>query len=472
MDPFSKKALTAACEGEPFAAHLSPRCTYLKDKILQSILTHQVIKEQEPAREIRNLLNEVRILFERKLFFFCRKNLGKGRNLALEFGLPEYLLEILSWERRLLRGQRIPQNQRELAQKRKEENLAMKQLKISTELIQALDEALFPGEGQTTEAPFNVLEGIPREPELLTFRAKRALNELKAAKAKLERNSKLALEMKKENYLLWKEHPHWLQRRPGSFIAACNSYLEELRDQEDPQLFLEIMEEARSNKDLPRSRKPELDLVLANLELIYTLNQKEAPEIIEATRKFEAQFQKRADIGPNKRQHYLFNLGMGYYLGGEKGAAKPQFQKILNSSSWERLPIFQDWAFLWRQVILFETNPEDFDIFYNPAHSHFKRRERPQPVAVSFLRCLAKNVKTDSARERIHNYRNFISDYPNVINKIERACNGTQDEEPKVLLDPEEKMILGRYELFFKWVLSKINFSDFLELVQEKQGRS
>ena len=466
LEEFSQEGLIEACKGEPFLAHLSPRCNYLKEKILQSLLRHQVTKEQEPAREIRNILNEVRILFDRKLFFFCRKKLAKGKKLAQKFGLPEYLLEILAWDRRILRLQMVPGNHQDLAQTRKEENLALKQLKISTELVQMWDEALFPSGEKATDDPFKLIDQIPKEPGLLTFRSKRALNELKAEKAKREQNSQLALEMKKENYLLWKDHPEWLQRHPKRFFAACSSYLEELKNLEKHDLFREVMDEASSNKDLPRSRKSEIVLLLGNLEFVYHLNLKIAPDILNATRTFEEKVNQAMNtIGPNKRQHYLFNLGLGYYIGGEKSQAKNQFQEILNSPSAERLPLFQDWSFLWRQVILFETNAESFEYFNSLALNYFRRRDESPPVAEAFLRCLSKNMKTNSARERIKNYRAFISEYQPGYRDEEDQESEEQTNEPKLEDSPEKRELMAKYELFLKWVQSKITFKDFLDLV-------
>ena len=257
MKQFSQDELLEACKDEPFLPHLSSKCDYLKEKILQSLLHHRNKKEQGPEMELRSILDEIEVLFDRNLLFFCRKKLRKGRELAEQFGLPGYLLEILTWERRILRGLRIPRNQKELAQTKMEEDLALQQLKISTQLIQILDEVSFPTEERTRSGEyFELIDEIPGSPEFLTFRAKRALNELKAMKAVKDGKPQLALDRKKDNYLLWKHHPAWLKRHPDRFIAACNSYLRELNALGNYSLFGEVMEEATIQYRSPPFQSP------------------------------------------------------------------------------------------------------------------------------------------------------------------------------------------------------------------------
>ncbi len=461
MEQFSQEDLIKACKNESYLPHLSSKCDYLKEKILQSLLYHRNKKEQGPEMELRSILDEIEILFDRNLHFFCRKKLRKGRELAEQFGLPGYLLEILTWERRLLRGLRIPRNQKELAQTKTEEDFALKQLEISTQLIQILDEVSFPKEdpGQSSEQ-LELIDEIPCPPEVLTFKAKRALNELKAIRAVRQGNQQLALEKKKDNYLLWKHHPIWLQRHPDRFIAACNSYLIELNTLGNYSLFREVMDEARSNTDIPGSSRVSLDITLSNAELIYHLNLLNPEGLLTAADSFSKKVdQHKKLIGPNKTQTYFYNLGLAYYLAGNKPKSKASFQKIINIPKSERIQNLQDQAFLWRQVILYEIDIDGFQYFYKQANNHFKKLENSPGIALPLLKCMNKNIKSSSVRIQIQNFKSFYDSFGPDKNPAQNASNSS---EANNRLDH-----LPQYQLFFKWVKSKLQDKSFLELLKE-----
>lgn len=464
MDEFSQNDLIQACKDEAFLPHLSSKCDYLKEKIIQSILYHRNKNDFGPDSELRSILDEVEILFERNLLFFCRKKLRKGKKLAEQFGLPGYLLEILTWERRILRGLRVPRNQKDLAQTKKEEDLALEQLKISTQLIQTLDEASFPSEGKSVDNSYlKIIDEIPRSPNLLTFRSKRALNELKAMKAVREGKPQLALERKKDNYLIWKNDPAWLQRNPERFIAACNSYLRELNASANYTLFREVMEEARSNTDLPRSSRPLMNISLSNLELIYQLNHLDLEGLSAAADSFTEKIEHlRKHIGPNKRQSYCYNLGLAYYISGQKKKAKVSFQEIINSPKRERIQNLQNQAFLWRQVILYETDLESFQYFYSHATNHFKKTANSPVIALPLLKCLNKNAKTGSVRIQIQNFKSFFELYvsDSSTSHSSPSTESPPQTEAKITLPPQ-------YQPFLTWVRSKLQDKSFLELLKE-----
>jgi len=73
---------------------------YLKTQILTSLRNYY--KDQTPGLIIMNLLQDVEILYHKKLFIQCEKTLKRAKKVAIKHERFGLYLEILNWERRLI----------------------------------------------------------------------------------------------------------------------------------------------------------------------------------------------------------------------------------------------------------------------------------------------------------------------------------------------------------------------------------
>lgn len=99
QEEYDEEAIQEEFREERFAGHLHTVKNYLYRIILRSLRAYH--DDSPPRLELRELLAEVEILYERGLFKQARKALRKARELAEEREDFSTLLEIVDWKQRL-----------------------------------------------------------------------------------------------------------------------------------------------------------------------------------------------------------------------------------------------------------------------------------------------------------------------------------------------------------------------------------
>lgn len=99
QEEYDEEALQEKFRGERFVGHLHTVKNYLYRMILRSLRAYH--DESPPRLELRELLAEVEILYERGLFKQARKVLGKARALAEAREDFHVLFESVDWKQKL-----------------------------------------------------------------------------------------------------------------------------------------------------------------------------------------------------------------------------------------------------------------------------------------------------------------------------------------------------------------------------------
>lgn len=101
MPAWSEEELRKTFAGAPFLKQLNVACNYLYDLLLASLRAYD--QDKTFHSEAHRRLDEVVLLFQRKLYGPCLRRTRLAIKFANQLDLPQLHLELLQWELRLLR---------------------------------------------------------------------------------------------------------------------------------------------------------------------------------------------------------------------------------------------------------------------------------------------------------------------------------------------------------------------------------
>lgn len=97
---YDEEALRKKFNNERFTTQMHVTKNYLRRMILKSLRNYHSRSSKD--FELKNLLQNIELLYRRELFDHCRQEIGRAEKLALEFEKHHELLEIYAWKRKLL----------------------------------------------------------------------------------------------------------------------------------------------------------------------------------------------------------------------------------------------------------------------------------------------------------------------------------------------------------------------------------
>jgi hypothetical protein len=98
---WSEAQVRTTFEGAPFLKQLNVACSYLYELLLAALRGYD--QDKTFHSEAHRRLDEVVLLFQRKLYGPCFRRIRLGLRFATQLDLPQLQLEFLQWEVRLLR---------------------------------------------------------------------------------------------------------------------------------------------------------------------------------------------------------------------------------------------------------------------------------------------------------------------------------------------------------------------------------
>lgn len=101
MPAWSEEALRADFAGAAFLKQLNVACNYLYDLLLATLRAYD--QDKTFHAEGHRRLDEIVLLFQRKLYGPCLRRIRLALKFAVQLDLPQLRLELLQWELRLLR---------------------------------------------------------------------------------------------------------------------------------------------------------------------------------------------------------------------------------------------------------------------------------------------------------------------------------------------------------------------------------
>jgi hypothetical protein len=230
---WSETAVRAAFPGEAFLRQLNVACLYLYDLLLASLRGYD--QDRTAVSECGRRLDEVALLYERKLAGPCMRRIQSARRLAERLDLPQFHLQLLDYEIRLYRGQGGKSDWQAMEAAILRSQALAEQVRMEAAL-NGLYSRLFALETWPTPHlhadRFVLLAKLAADPLLacdpaaLAFDARLLFYKIQFLLAKARHDKAALLDSHAQKLACWDAHPHRISLAPERYLQALHSYID------------------------------------------------------------------------------------------------------------------------------------------------------------------------------------------------------------------------------------------------------
>ncbi len=276
-ETYDEDEVKAHFAGEPCLRQFTRTKNYLYESLLQSLKDFHADKQVE--LRIRNDLDKVKILFDRRLFSQALTRLHRCKKPVAEFELTSLMPNILHWERQVLKKIRSKDLADQLAELEKEEVELIQTLQ-SEIAAYALHDRLLLQIHQRVDAtaPSNQ---IPLPTESPTTFNGRLAHLLSLALAHRHRgNREIAHQYYQQIIQHWEQAPHQRQAFPTRYEKSLIAFLYSAHSIGNYSAFDDLQAYVRQSQHLSNPFKSSFLLISYNLRLLYLMNTQQFEEAL------------------------------------------------------------------------------------------------------------------------------------------------------------------------------------------------
>lgn len=335
QDQFDEGAIRTQFEGRKFLNQLHVLKIYLKELILKSLRNYH--SKPSKSAELKDLLRNIELLFNRELYDLCAYELLKAAKLARKYEVMPAWMEILNWRRRLLIAWKGPgKTHKEINEIIQEELEVLQKWKTQTEYWH-LTLNQFELQFTQTQTPLPERPLFKDENYANTLQSRVHFFHLQSTSHVLTRNSDAAL-AELDKLINWLDrYPHRIQENPSSYITTLSNKITYLLRTKRREQIPAVLEEIRSLPDrfkMKRQNKVTVRLLLRcyNVELeMYrdTGNTVAGVQLAEEVVRFLQQYEQNAP--KDYLLLVLYQLSHIYFQAGEYSLALKQLNHLIDT---------------------------------------------------------------------------------------------------------------------------------------------
>ncbi len=454
---------------EPFVNYLSKGKNYLYNLILKSLRnyhSHSSINSQ-----LKDILREAEILFEKALFKQSKKLLSKAKKLAYSYEKDSHLLEIFKWEKKIFYSlgkleyfEKTLKEEQQILDKRKNiyefDKLLSLVFKITKgegllrdkNKIKKLDEIikhpLLSNEKKNVETR--------RASSLHSFDAKLRYYNIYSLYYQATGNQQNSSEVCKKWVELLESQPGRINESPFKYVTALDNYLLCLNRIKNSNEFLSSLNKLKTIPQIFSNAKTQrvegVIFVRYYNHLLSFYNHignfekaiEQIPEIEAGLKKFEGKTDKKQTLAL-----YLYIANAYFSLNNYSDASK-WLNKILNAQMDIREDV-QGFARILKLIISYEqSNIDEIEKNYRITYRILIKRKQMykfESVVWEFFK--TKLLNGFSRKELI------------------KAFKDLRDKLNEIMKDPFERKALEYFD-FMSWLQSKVEDKSFLVIIKSK----
>src|SRR6218665_350716 len=363
---YKEEALHKYFELDP-VENLPVAKNYLFRFILKCLESYHV----NTKTELRSMLNQIEILYNKNLPGMARKMIAKAKIMAKQHELYEFMEEIIDWEIVFLVEEATPENYVELVNKyfgELNDSIEKKKTIINYKyLYQVLRaKALYKGLPRNDEDVLEVKKIARRakrnEEQLLsTFNARFYRNLMRANYMFMTNEQKQANELMDENVRLLEEHPHMISLRPGSYLGMLrNKAVNELALMRYKTLFDTII---KMENFVTRygHLNHSFEITVANLKLFVMIPSGQFHDALEVAQRLDLLYLLLPPTKSLEKEKHLQLYAFAYiYIGlGDYKEANAHINALLNASRVDVRSDLYCFANILSLIINFEMNNQE-----------------------------------------------------------------------------------------------------------------
>jgi tetratricopeptide (TPR) repeat protein len=457
-----KKILKKIPEIKPL--HLSSKKNYLSQLILESLKWFHSGKSVNA--QLWSYLSEIEILYNKRLFKQCAKQIKKAKGLAQHYEKQYQLVEILEWEEKVL-------------------DTTFSGKEAGVKLSTILTNNIFVVQNIRNIAEYRLLNskllniyrlggGLLSKKNLLELHKLMQhplVNDKKEPNSYAERyyhyriagayyymlgdNEKFYSSQKKlvENF---EKHPEQIEDSPQSYVLALNNFMSSCqaarKDKEFENTFYKV-EHLMQNTAYATDPNIIINMIDCRLSaLAYYIASGEFEKGVSLSGQIESFIDSQGEtLNKGRAVRVYFGLAQNYFGGGNYKKALVWLNKIINDKDTDVRNDLQVFARLLNLIVHFELGNERELEYYTKSTYHFLlSKDHVYKVEIILLDFIRKKIpKTNSRKELIEAFEKLKSD-------LERTAK-----------DPFEQQAINYFD-FVSWLESKISGRSFSTLVKEK----
>jgi hypothetical protein len=466
MDVYDEQQLKKKFHNELFMNQLSISKARLYDQILKSLNSFHANSSIDA--QLKKLLHSAEILYKKTLYNQCHKLLKTARKLAIKYEKHTTLLEVLTWEKKLIEKDNYTEvNEEELEKILEQDRLTLEKIKNFSEFWHIKSRLFYILNRKGKARNANELSGfksiidnvlLNSESAALYFETKYLYHHIYSAfyfgiddYENSYKHLKRNVELIEENIELFKEEPNTY------FSVLTNTIYVGTRIKKYPEAFAYLKKLRELPEKLTLNRNEDLDIKLFSssfsIETTMYIILGEFEKGIKLVPIIEEGFKLYGDRINIVRKAYLyFNIAVLYL--GEKNYSEAirWINKLLNDIDIDKSQDLYCFAQLLNLIIHLELDNRQL-----------------VPYA------LASTERYLKSRNRVYKFETVILNFIKKISKI-RDLQKADEIYAKLLqeiniltTDNFEKTALEYFD-FLSWAESKVYKKDFKELVRKKAG--
>lgn len=441
MENYDEGEIKAALEGRTFVGHLSTTRNRLFEGLLRS---QRVLKAGRSVEsEIRSLMEDLELLWERGLQRSVEKKLDKAWRLAEQFEKWEMLLELCHWKWRLLLKVSTSQQGQEvealISLEEKLKGLQRKQSEMHQLFQRARLLARQAPRARTTEAVarYDALLGASGmksapEPELflcnvyhLMVQGICALGTGRFTEASGHFRNLIPL---------WENSPFQIRAYSNLYLQWNNDYLTALLfEGKEWDEFFGAITKLQAISGLPRGTQANLQWIGYNQSLIFSMNFKPQGETVALIEEIQPWLYKNRQVLSSRHQlGFFYNFAVFFFCLGEWSRANFWVNQILNENQGTERQDIRDFARVIQVVLQHEL--KNFDLNEYLVRSAYRYMSRNKKYHV-FEKAILGYIRSASHAPSEAKRKAALADLLAALEAMENEYG------PKALLGLQEIMI-------------------------------
>jgi len=353
---YDENEIRKVFKDEKFVKQLHVTKIYLTGLILKSLRNYHSNKSINS--KLNNLLIDIELLFDKELYDLAYHRIKKAEELALDYERLPYLLEILSWKRKLYKakGEFIESEGNELLNK---ESDAVRKLDVLNNYWDLISKIY---DYQINDKPFKNNPLLKNERAATTLQAKILYYHILYTTNLMNNNSKAATGSLTKLIELLEKHPDRITDDPGSYATALSNKISYLLFYKDWDKIPELIKKVR---DIPSTYKLNskskfavgLWIRLFNIELEMYRDKKEIARGIVLIQEIQEFIEQHKKAVPDEYLlFFYYQFAYIFFLNNDYSKSLVWLNEIMNKNFGRLHEDVQSYARILGLIIHFELN--------------------------------------------------------------------------------------------------------------------
>ncbi len=462
---YSEENIRKEFNHEKFINHLPDRKNHLYYLILKILRVYD--RDQSVDVELKGLLHNVKLLFDKGLYNQCEKIISKTRSLAEKYEKHLVLLELSGWEFELMRVQSYQGKPEKETEKFYKDVFRVKNKYSNEKEYEHLLIRMFARihqQGYTRkDADLKLYQDIINNPLLpvdmpvgqvenktMTYQALSHYYNIFTAYYFMLNDFARAYSYGQKSVTLMEEHPHLLEERLQEYVAALDNVIicqYSLNKYKEMLLTIKKLKEINTKS---RTIKNHIFFIANNMELHTYIKRGAFAQGIKLITSIEGDLNK-IGLSKSTKVNLQYIIAYMYFGIGNYREARNYLNEIINDTTVDLRTDIYCMTRVMAILVHYELGHDELlEYMEKSAHRYLEKKMRLYKVETSILDFMRKKIP------KISNGKDLTAAFKELRKELE-----------EIMKDPFETKVLDYFD-FISWLESKIQNRPFADIIKEK----